>query len=137
MNQYLLDTNICIHYLKGDFDLKKKVRQIGRINCYISEITIAELLFGVENSAPARYQENLKRARKFELAFSAQTLPTVTGFSIYAREKARLRRLGRVIGEFDLLIGSTALRYGLTLVTRNTKDFENLAGIQLENWIDH
>lgn len=33
MNQYLLDTNICIHYLKGHFDLKNKVRQIGRINC--------------------------------------------------------------------------------------------------------
>lgn len=137
MNQYLLDTNICIHYLKGDFDLKNKVRQIGRINCYISEITLAELLFGAENSSPARYQENLKRVHRFELAFSAQTLPTVTGFSIYAKEKARLRKSGRIVGDFDLLIGATALRYNLTLVTRNTKDFTNLAGIQLENWIDN
>lgn len=137
MSQYLLDTNICIHYLKGDFDLKNRVGQIGPNNCYISEITIAELLFGAENSSPAKYHENVKRVRSFELAFSAQTLPTVTGFSIYAKEKARLRRSGRIVGEFDLLIGATALRYDLILVTRNTKDFANLAGIQLENWIDN
>lgn len=137
MSQYLLDTNICIHYLKGDFDLKNRVRQTGPNNCYIPEITIVELLFGTENSSPAKYQENLKRVRSFELAFSAQTLPTVTGFSIYAKEKARLRRSGRIVGEFDLLIGATALRYDLILVTRNTKDFANLAGIQLENWIDN
>jgi tRNA(fMet)-specific endonuclease VapC len=57
----------------------------------------------------------------FELAFSAQTLPTVTGFSIYAKEKARLRRSGWIVGEFDLLIGSTALRYDLILVTETRK----------------
>lgn len=60
-----------------------------------------------------------------------------TGFPIYAKEKARLKRNGRIVGEFDLLIGATALRYNLTLVTRNTKDFANPAGIQLENWIDN
>ncbi|MHA4737599.1 type II toxin-antitoxin system VapC family toxin [Dyadobacter sp. MSC1_007] len=137
MSQYLLDTNICIHYLKGEFDLKNKVHQIGVNNCYISEITIAELLYGAENSSPARYQENLKTVRGFELAFSDQTLPTIMSFSIYAKEKARLKRSGRIVGEFDLLIGATALRYDLILVTRNIKDFENLAGIQLENWIDN
>ncbi|WP_342086463.1 PIN domain-containing protein [Dyadobacter sp. OTU695] len=137
MSQYLLDTNICIHYLKGEFDLKNRVRQTGLHNCYTSEITIAELLFGAENGSPTRYQENLKSVRSFELVFSAQTLPTVMAFSIYAKEKARLRRSRRIVSEFDLLIGSTALRYGLTLVTRNTKDFANLADIQLENWIDN
>ena len=137
MSQYLLDTNICIHYLKGEYDLKNQVQKAGFDNCYISEITIAELLYGVENSAPTRYLQNLKMVRDFELAFSDQTLPAITGFSIYAKEKARLKRSGRIVSEFDLLIGATALRYDLTLVTRITKDFANLAGIQLENWIDN
>lgn len=137
MNQYLLDTNICIHYLKGEYDLKNKVLKAGFKNCYISEITIAELFYGVENSSPTKYFRNMKMARDFELAFSDQTLPAVTSFSIYAREKARLKKRGRIVSEFDLLIGATALRYDLTLVTRNTKDFANLAGIQLENWIDN
>lgn len=39
------------------------------------------------------------------------------------------------VGEFDLLIGSTAIVHNKMLVTRNTKDFENLESIQLENWI--
>ncbi|MGX5855750.1 PIN domain-containing protein [Dyadobacter jiangsuensis] len=65
MSQYLLDTNICIHYLKGEYDLKNQVQKAGFDNCYISEITIAELLYGVENSAPTRYLQNLKMVRDF------------------------------------------------------------------------
>jgi len=48
--KYLLDTNICIYYLKGLYNLKEKINVVGNENCYISEITVAELKFGVENS---------------------------------------------------------------------------------------
>jgi tRNA(fMet)-specific endonuclease VapC len=41
-----------------------------------------------------------------------------------------------MVGEFDLLIGSTAIVHDLVLITRNTKDFAGLDGIELENWID-
>lgn len=50
MNQYLLDTNICIYFIKGLFDLKSKFEEVGPENCFISEITLAELKFGVEKS---------------------------------------------------------------------------------------
>ena len=50
MKKYLLDTNICIFYLKGRFDLDTKVRNVGVDNCFVSEITVAELKFGAENS---------------------------------------------------------------------------------------
>ena len=50
MKQYLLDTNTCIFYIKGKFDLKKKFENANPDNCFISEITLAELKFGVENS---------------------------------------------------------------------------------------
>ncbi|WP_394369099.1 PIN domain-containing protein [Hymenobacter telluris] len=55
---------------------------------------------------------------------------------VYAQQKAHLKRIGRLQGEFDMLIGSTALAHGLTLVTRNTRHFAELTGIQLENWTD-
>lgn len=42
---YLLDTNICIHYFKGQFELKDKIEQIGFRKFAISEITLAELIF--------------------------------------------------------------------------------------------
>ncbi|MBP3193826.1 PIN domain-containing protein [Natronogracilivirgula saccharolytica] len=50
MNQYLLDTNICIYYIKGLHNLKSKFKEVGPDNCYISEITMAELKFGVAKS---------------------------------------------------------------------------------------
>ena len=50
MKNYLIDTNICIYYIKGKFDLKKKFEKVNPDNCFISEITLAELKFGVENS---------------------------------------------------------------------------------------
>ncbi len=52
MKKYLLDTNICIYFLKGQFNLHKKIEEIGEENCLLSEITIAELKFGVENFDP-------------------------------------------------------------------------------------
>jgi len=48
--KYLLDTNICIYYIKGLYDLDRKFEAVGPENCFISEITVAELKFGVENS---------------------------------------------------------------------------------------
>jgi tRNA(fMet)-specific endonuclease VapC len=48
--KYLLDTNICIYYMKGMHNLDKKFKSVKVENCYISEITLAELKYGVENS---------------------------------------------------------------------------------------
>ncbi|HRO43840.1 MAG TPA: hypothetical protein PL009_13470 [Flavipsychrobacter sp.] len=50
MKKYLLDTNTCIYFLKGRFELNKKIAEVGEQNCFISEMTVAELKYGVENS---------------------------------------------------------------------------------------
>jgi tRNA(fMet)-specific endonuclease VapC len=50
LKRYLLDTNIAIFYMKGRFGLQQRFRNAGVENCFISEITLAELKFGVENS---------------------------------------------------------------------------------------
>ena len=53
--KYLLDTNICIHFFRGKFNLIDKISRIGLEDCAISEITLAELVFGAENSSkPAK-----------------------------------------------------------------------------------
>ena len=137
MSQYLLDTNICIHFLKGQYDLAHKIKTVGLSSCYLSEITIAELLYGVENSAVSQRERNLENVNQLRMVFSGRTLVIGDCFFEYARQKATLKQMGRHVGEFDLLIGATALVNGLILVTRNTKDFENLSLIQLENWIDN
>jgi tRNA(fMet)-specific endonuclease VapC len=50
LKKYLLDTNICIYFIKGQFELDKKIKEVGEKNCFISEMTVAELKYGVENS---------------------------------------------------------------------------------------
>lgn len=138
MSHYLLDTNICIHLLKGEFNLADKLEQVGLRNCFISELTIAELLYGVAASAPNRQAANRQNLDKFLSLFpQPHRLPLSGTLEIYALQKANLKRIGRLQGEFDILIGSTALVHGLTLVTRNTRHFTELSGIQLENWIDN
>ncbi|MFD2571035.1 PIN domain-containing protein [Spirosoma soli] len=109
---------------------------VGIRSCYLSEITIAELLYGIENSAPTRRSQNQANLDWLQTAFTGRILRIGSCFHEYARQKAALKRLGRPVGEFDLLIGATAVVHGLTLITRNVRDFENLEHIRLENWID-
>jgi tRNA(fMet)-specific endonuclease VapC len=130
LNQYLLDTNICIYYIKGLHDLKSKFQEVGPENCFISEITLAELKFGVAKSK-AR-QKNQKALDNF--LSGIQILPIFPALDIYAAEKARLQKSGNVIDDFDLLIGTTAVSFELTMVTKNTSHFSRLTDIKLEDW---
>ena len=130
MKKYLLDTNICIYFLKGLYDLHEKIESAGVENCFVSEITIAELKYGVENSRhTAKNRETLE---KFQNKFTI--LPIFTALDIYAKEKARLRKKGKLIDDFDLLIGATAITHNLILATRNVSDFDRLDEIMIEDW---
>ena len=59
MKKYLLDTNICSYFLRGLFNLGEKIETVETENCFVPEITIAELKFGAENN---EYQEKNRRA---------------------------------------------------------------------------
>ena len=129
--QYLLDTNICVFFLRGKFNLDEIIKEKGRENCFISEITVVELRFGAENS------DDPNKSHKAVDAFlkGLSIIPIFGSIRRYAKEKVRLRRLGKPIhDEFDLLIGVTAIENKLTLITDNLKDFERLDGIKTENW---
>ncbi len=130
--KYLLDTNICIYFFKGKFDLATKIEKLGIENCAISEITLAELTFGAENSV--RPKENLAIIDQF-VEF-VTILPILDAIPLYAKEKARLRKSGKMISDFDLLIGCTAIANNLIMVTENTREFERIKGITIENWIE-
>ncbi len=130
--KYLLDTNICIHLFRGKFNLLEKFQEINLDDCAISEITLAELIFGAENSP------NPKNNHKIVDAFSGQVkiLPIFNSIQIYAKEKVRLRKKGIMISDFDLLIGSTAISNGLIMITENVKEFERILDIEIENWVE-
>ncbi len=130
MTQYLLDTNICIYFLKGQFQLNKKIAEVGEENCFISEMTVAELKYGVENS------KTLEILRPIVEAFIPKfaVIPIYDSLDIYAREKARLRKAGSLIDDFDILIGSTAINHKLIMVTNNVEHLSRLETIVIEDW---
>ena len=130
MKKYLLDTNICAYFLNGKFNLEEKIDEVGFENCCVCEITIAELKYGVEKSA--HKEKNRKTLEIFQAKFDI--IPILPALDIYAKEKARLKIKGKVLDDFDLLIGSTAILNGLTLVTKNISDFDRLEGINIEDW---
>lgn len=127
---YLIDTNICIHFFRGKFNLLDKFETVKLENCAISEITLAELIFGAENSS------NPKKNYKLIDQFTEQIkiLPIYNALTIYAKEKVRLRKEGKMISDFDLLIGSTAISNDLIMVTENIKEFNRITDIHIENW---
>jgi tRNA(fMet)-specific endonuclease VapC len=129
--KYLLDTNICIHFLRGKFGLINRLQEIGTENFAISEITLAELVFGAENST------NPKKNLELIEIFTNQVviLPIFNAIYLYGKEKARLRSKGLMMSDFDLLIGCTAVEKDLIIVTENLKEFERISGIVIENWV--
>ena len=130
MKKYLIDTNTCIYYIKGMFDLNKKFEKADLDNCFISEITLAELKFGVENSE--KKDKNQKALDNFLMG--VKIVPIFHSLDLYAKEKARLRKAGTPVEDFDLLIGVTSVIHNLTMVTNNTDHFNLIKGIALENW---
>lgn len=130
MKQFLLDTNICIYLLKGLYNLAEQIEKAGIDNCFLSEITIAELKYGAENS---EFPEK-NHAKILLLQERFTVIPIFSSLDVYAKEKARLRKAGRLVDDFDLLIGATAIFNKLTLITKNTSDFNRLNEILLEDW---
>lgn len=130
MTQYLVDTNICVYYMKGLYGLQEKVRKVGSENCLISEITLAELKYGVENS-----QHREKNAVALNRFLTGVTIiPIFSCFDVYAKEKARLRKAGRIVDDFDLLIGATAVANNLIMVTNNLNHLGRVKDIRIEDW---
>lgn len=112
------------------FNLNEKFASIPSDNCFLSEIILAELKFGVENSE--KLDKNRQALDDFLTGF--KIIPIFHYLDLYAKEKARLRKSGTPVDDFDLLIGVTSIVHNLTLVTNNSTHFKRINGIELEDW---
>jgi len=133
MTKFLLDSDTCISCLRKRGGIAGKISSIGVWNCSISQVTVAELRYGAEcSNYPIMRHEEVS-----EFCDHVSVIPINNNIiDIYAVQKARLRKLGLLIPDFDILIGATALHHGLILVTSNTNHFERIQSLQMENWIN-
>lgn len=112
------------------FALDQRFDNIIAENCFISEITLAELKFGVANSE--KKEKNKKALENFLEGITI--IPIFHALDLYAKEKARLRKSGITIDDFDLLIGVTAVTNNLVMVTNNINHLQRIQGIEIEDW---
>ena len=130
MNGYLLDTSTCIFLLRGKRSVEEKLNEIDEDNCYISEVVLVELIFGVYYSE--QIEDNLRQVEEFVSEMKIITFDET--IHTFAKERARLWKAGKKIEDFDLLIGCAAKAKDLTIVTHNRKHFEHIEGLQIEDW---
>lgn len=129
MHKYLLDTTVCIALIRHNPQVVETILNIGEENCYVSEITIAELYYGASKSGRASHFRDVMLIKDvFEV------VPLFPCLRTYGEIKAALERQGNRIDEFDLLIGATALTNTMTLVTHNTKHLGRIPNIVIEDW---
>ncbi len=128
---FILDTDICSAYLKGNHQVGNRMEQYGG-GLHVSAITAAELFTWVlrRKAAPARLQGLLDLLKNVALLDVNYDVSRTFG-EIRACQLDR----GTVTPEIDLLIAATAIHYGLTLVTHNVSDFVNVPGLQICDWL--
>jgi len=132
--KYMLDTNICIYAIKHKpKQVFKRLLEHDPTDICISSVTYAELIHGVEKS------QSIEKNRLALTLLLANI--EIMGFDSMAAEsygkiRAELEKSGRPIGPLDMMIAGHAKALGYTLVTNNTKEFERVAGLNLENWVE-
>ncbi|MCI0184662.1 type II toxin-antitoxin system tRNA(fMet)-specific endonuclease VapC [Sulfoacidibacillus ferrooxidans] len=129
---YMLDTNICIYLIKRRSDeLLERMRVFRTGEIVVSVVTVAELQYGVSKS------ENKERN---QAALESFLLPLeIANFSfeetvVYGNVRAELERRGQTIGPLDTMIAAHALSLDVPLVTNNTREFERVKGLRVEDW---
>jgi tRNA(fMet)-specific endonuclease VapC len=128
----LLDTNICIHIINSKPpEVLARFRQYHLGEIGISSVVAAELAYGIAKSQSARNRAALEMfmAPLEILPFDDKAVWR------YGELRARLERQGQSIGALDTMIAAHALSLDFPLVTNNTREFERVAGLRLENWV--
>ncbi len=131
--RYMLDTNTCIYAMRQQSPyVARRIRRLRIGDLGMSTIVLSELQYGVTKSAqPQRNQAVLDAfVASLEIAvYDAQASV------VYGPVRAELENHGQPIGPMDLLIAAHALSLGATLVTHNTREYNRVPGLRVEDWM--
>lgn len=130
--KYLLDTDTCVFWLKGNDRIEQKILSVGMDNVALSFINVSELYYGAYKSQ--RVETNLAMVgRLTEQLNVVESDESVS--EKFGEIKASLENAGTIIDDADLYIAACSVVHGLTLVTNNTKHFKRIKGMKLQNWV--
>jgi tRNA(fMet)-specific endonuclease VapC len=130
--RFLLDTDTCSYIIKRSHPtLLARLQRVPVDEIAISVVSKAELLYGVEVS-PRREHDRVA-VTSFLQYVQVLELPDVAA-DHYASIRAELKAIGAMIGANDLFLAAHARSLGLTLVTNNTREFDRVPDLLLENW---
>ena len=130
---YFLDTNTCIYFLKNKNQaLLDKFSSINASEMKIPSIVAAELYYGALKSA--KKDENIVKLSKFIAIYDVISFDEKSA-EIYGEIRKKLESIGNIIGGNDLLIASTVLANDGILVTHNTKEFNRVENLIVEDWL--
>ncbi|MCL1865667.1 MAG: type II toxin-antitoxin system VapC family toxin [Spirochaetes bacterium] len=130
---YLLDTNICIYIInKRPSKIIDKISSLNPSEIKISSITMAEMEYGASKSDNREMNRNA--LTRFLSSFEIINFDPKDA-EIYGIIRAELERSGNIIGPYDMQLAAQALRWDYIFVTNNTKEFQRINKLKLENWI--
>jgi tRNA(fMet)-specific endonuclease VapC len=130
--RYLLDTNVCVMYLNGrSSSVRDRLLSTPNEEMVVCSVVKAELFYGAMRSNNPT--QTLERQREFLGRFISLPFDDETAI-VSGQIRAHLASAGTPIGAYDLQIAAIALANNLTLVTHNTREFERVDGLQIEDW---
>jgi len=132
VSRYLLDTTVVSDFARGLPAVRSRLIATNPADVAVTTITLMEVEYGLA-LAPAR-------GRRLRPALSA-LLDTIEQLAYSAEDarasaavRAALRKRGRPVGPYDLLIAGTALSRGRILVTSNVRELSHVSGLVIEDW---
>lgn len=134
--KYLLDTNIVSYFLSGaSAVLNQRILDSTPDTLAISVISAGELRYGLSKlPSSKRATELAHHLNALLTAIAVLPLPANAAHH-YGYTRAQLDAAGTPIGGNDLWIAAHALAQNMMLVTNNTREFERVPGLKLENWL--
>lgn len=132
MLKFMLDTNMCIFTIKNRPEHVREAFNANHGQLCISTVTLMELVFGAEKSSNP--QRNLAVVEGFAARLEVLKYDWEAAANT-GQLRAELAKLGTPIGPYDQMIAGHARSQGLILVTNNTREFERVPGLRIEDWV--
>jgi predicted nucleic acid-binding protein len=136
---FLLDTNVISEWVKPqpDRNVVSWLAEIDEDRVFISVISFAEIRHGIELMPLSRRRERLAQwlVEELPLRFEDRVLAVDRAVAdSWGVVMARSQKAGLALGAMDAFVAATAETHGLTLVTRNIKDFGHTGISVVDPW---